>query len=62
MRRPPKDKIKRFFASQYSNYGSKFFELLFGSHINESFKTAKTFLDVIDRIATAFISKYIELE
>lgn len=31
MKRPPKDSIRRFLSAQYTNYGSKYIEYLFGS-------------------------------
>ena len=55
MRRLPKDSVRRFLIAQYSNYGAKYIEYLFGAKVSRLFQSSKNTIDVIDAISTALI-------
>lgn len=56
MKRPTKDLIKRFLLAQYTNYGTKYIEYLFGAKVAKLVnKDAKTSVKVFEVIATALI-------
>ena len=57
MHRPPRDSIKRFLASAYSNYGNKYIEFLFGAKVASLFHFSQKVPEVIELLSTALIGK-----
>lgn len=58
-KRPPKDTIRRLLFAQYSNYGSKFIEYLFGSTALKLF-TSLPQIKAIDIISISLAGLYLK--
>ena len=56
-KRPPKDTIRRLLSAQYSNYGSKFIEYLFGSKALALFN-GLPHIKAVDLIAISLCGMY----
>lgn len=57
-KRPPKDTIRRFLTAQYSNYGPKFIEYMFGSKALAMFSKWPT-VKAIDVIAITLAGNFL---